>query len=184
MEHCVRVLQSNLQSSPRSVHQIVLMVHFVRIVQSIPTSVLQVYSMQRRSNQVLLVTQIFYTDFLGVITAINLMINCMALDIRYLWNCGTYLKNHVAAQPDGSFLQLLNYCMQKLLKVLTSRLNRESLLFRVQILFTYYCSMNGFCDINIIIHESNLCANLNYPNYIKHNTYINTCSGSSHGLWL
>ena len=184
MEHCDRVFQSNLQSSPLSVQQMALIVHFVRIVQSIPTSVLQVYSMQRRSNQVLWVTQIFYTDFLGVITAINLMINCMALDIRYLWNCGAYLKNHVAAQLDGSYLQLFNYWMQKLLQILTSRPTRESLLFRVWILFTYYCSMNGFCEFNIISHENNLCATLNYPNYIKHNTYINKCSRSSHGLWF
>ena len=112
------------------------------------------------------------------------MINCMALDIRYLLNYGAFLKNHVAAQPDGTYLQLLNYCMQNLLKVLTSRPTRESLLFRVQILFTYYCSINGFCDINFKSHESNLCAILNYSIYIKHNTYINTCSGSSHGLWL
>ena len=112
------------------------------------------------------------------------MINCMALDNRYLCKCGAYLRNRVAAQPDGSCLQLLNYCMQNLLKVLTSRPTRESLLFRVQKLFTYYFSMNGFCDISIISHESNLCATLNYPNYINHNTYIDTCSGSSHGLWL
>jgi hypothetical protein len=95
-----------------------------------------------------------------------------------------FFKNNVAAQPDGSYLQLLNYCMQKLLQFLTYSPTRESLFFRVQILFSYYFSMNGFCDINIKSHESNLCATLNYPNYINRNTYITTCSGRLHGLYL
>ena len=46
----------------------------------------------RRNNWVLCVTQIFYTDTFAVITALNLMINCMATDITYLRNCGAFSK--------------------------------------------------------------------------------------------
>jgi hypothetical protein len=45
----------------------------------------------------LYITQIFYTDFLGVTTAINLKINCMASDNRYLRNFGAYRKKLAAA---------------------------------------------------------------------------------------
>ena len=100
----------------------------------------------------LCVTQIFYTDFLCVNKAINLKINCVASDIRYLRKFGAYLKSHVAGHPDGSNLQLLNYCIQTLLQVLTCRASTESLLFRIQSIFSYYFSRNGFCDINIISH--------------------------------
>ena len=56
-------------------------------------------------------------------------------------------KKHVSAQHDGSYLQLLNYYIQNFLQDLTCRPSRESLLFRVQILFSYSWSMNGFSDI-------------------------------------
>ena len=44
--------------------------------------------------------------------------------------------------------------------------------------------MNGFCDTNIKAICSNLCATLNFPQYINHTIYTATCSGSPHVLWL
>jgi hypothetical protein len=40
-------------------------------------------------------TQIFYANFLGVSTAIYMIVICLASDIKYLQTCGAYLKNHV-----------------------------------------------------------------------------------------
>ena len=54
--------------------------------------------------------------------------------------------------------------LAKLLKIVTFRPTRESLLFRNQILFSYYCSVNSFCDNIIKNHKSILCANLTFQN--------------------
>ena len=44
-------------------------------------------------------SQIFYTDFLDVIAAINLKIICVASDIRQLRNFGAYLKRTCGCAP-------------------------------------------------------------------------------------
>ena len=66
---------------------------------------------------------------------------------------------------------------------LTCRPNRESLLFAIQSIFSFYCNINDFCDINIISFWRNICGTLNFPKYFNDIMCITTCSGSSHGLW-
>ena len=111
------------------------------------------------------------------------MTNCVASDIRYVRNFGANVKNHMASHPDGSNLQLLNYCLQNLLQVVKCRPTRESLLFGIQSIFSYNYSMSVFCGVNIKISWMNVCGTLNSPKYINHIMCTTTCSGSSHGLW-
>jgi len=95
--HCARVVHS----SPPSVPQNVLTVHCARVVQSTLCASGFLYAPLSPLSS-LFITQIFYTNFVGVTSVIQLMNNCMASNTRYLQNVGTYLKNHVASHPDDS----------------------------------------------------------------------------------
>ena len=96
--------------------QIVLMIYFVTDVQS-SLCAASIYDVTYKPLSFLCKSHTFYTNYFAVTTAIIMIINCVASDVRYLWKFGAYLKNYVDSHPDGMNVQLLKYFIRKLLQV-------------------------------------------------------------------
>ena len=112
MDNCVTVIQSRLQCSSTSsqVYPLRFKLFQWYIFRSHPfQSNLCDASILNGTQKPLIslyITQIFYTDFRGVTTAINLEINCMASDNRYLRNFGAIgkiLPLHTLMEGTSSF---------------------------------------------------------------------------------
>lgn len=83
--HCARVVQS----CPSTVFQNVWTVHCARVVQTSPPSASGFLYAPWSPLSSLCLTQIFYTNFIGITSVIQLMNNWVASGIRCLQNVGT-----------------------------------------------------------------------------------------------